>query len=102
LIAAVDAIQPPVAIVIGLAASLALGAVLLIENTWVLSVALLPFALLLLYSALVIRQGNQEGIHPTAILWAPIYITWRVMAFLAAMTGLDRLIDKNTKRATLP
>jgi 1,2-diacylglycerol 3-beta-glucosyltransferase len=102
LIAAVDAIQPPVAIVIGLAAALALGAVLFMENTWVLSVALLPFALLLLYSALVIRQGNQEGIHPTAILWAPIYITWRVMAFLAAMTGLDRLIDKNTKRATLP
>jgi 1,2-diacylglycerol 3-beta-glucosyltransferase len=101
-IAAVDAIQPPVAIVIGLAAALALGAGLFVKSSWVLYVALLPFALLLVYSGLVIRQGSREGIQPTAVLWAPVYIAWRVMAFLAAATGLDRLIDKNTKRAALP
>jgi cellulose synthase/poly-beta-1,6-N-acetylglucosamine synthase-like glycosyltransferase len=100
LIAAVDAIQPPVAVVIGLSGGLAFLAVLFTDTSSMLFVTLLPFLLVFMYSVLVIRQGQQEGIKLTALLWAPIYIGWRVSAFLAALTGLDRLLDRKTKRTT--
>jgi cellulose synthase/poly-beta-1,6-N-acetylglucosamine synthase-like glycosyltransferase len=100
LIAAIDAIQPPAAVVIGLSGGLALLAVLFTDTSSMLFVTLLPFLLVFIYSMLVIRQGQQEGIKLTALLWAPIYIGWRVSAFLAALTGLDRLLDRKTRRTT--
>jgi cellulose synthase/poly-beta-1,6-N-acetylglucosamine synthase-like glycosyltransferase len=102
LIAAIDAIQPPVAVVIGLSSALALLAVLFTDTPSILFLALLPFLLVFMYSMLVVRQGHREGIEVTALLWAPIYIAWRVSAFLVALTGLDRLLDKRAKRTSLP
>jgi cellulose synthase/poly-beta-1,6-N-acetylglucosamine synthase-like glycosyltransferase len=102
LIAAVDAIQPPVAVVIGLSGALALLGMLFTDTPSMLFLALLPFLLVFIYSMLVVRQGHREGIESTALLWAPIYIAWRVSAFLAAFTGIDRLLDKKAKRTSLP
>ena len=102
LVAALDAIQPPVAVVIGFSAGLALIAVLFVEATSILILAFLPLLLTSLYSMLVIARGRQEGIELTASLWAPVYIAWRLSAFLAALTGLDRFLDKKSERTTLP
>jgi 1,2-diacylglycerol 3-beta-glucosyltransferase len=102
LIAAVDAIQPPVAVVIGLSGVLALLAVFFTDTPSMLFVALIPFLLVFVYGMLVVWQGRREGIELTALLWAPVYIAWRVSAFFAALTGLDRLLDKNSKRTSPP
>jgi 1,2-diacylglycerol 3-beta-glucosyltransferase len=100
MVAAMDAIQPPVAVTLGLSIILALSAVLFAEAPTVITLASLPLVLVFLYSTLVIGQGRQEGIELTALLWAPVYIAWRLSTFVAALTGLDRLFERSTRPTT--
>ena len=88
--AALDAVQPPVAI---LAAVCILIAVLgLVGSMWMQVPAfasVLPLLLIVAYGGLVVLQGRRDGIPARTVLWAPIYVSWRCYAFaLAWFQGL--------------
>ena len=96
-IAALDASQPPVAVVIGVAFALALITPFSVKQALPVSLGLLPFVLVIAYGSLVIKQGQREGIAMRFLVWAPIYLAWRLTAFFLAFTRLDRLIHKKSK-----
>jgi cellulose synthase/poly-beta-1,6-N-acetylglucosamine synthase-like glycosyltransferase len=91
-IAALDAIQPPVAVLIGTAALVAFLALVFLDSTFGRLLASTPLALGFIYSLLVLKQGQKEGIKIRTVIWAPVYLAWRCMAFLLAIAGLDRLV----------
>ena len=89
---ALDAMQPPVAILGGVGLVLAavafyLGAALTLP---VLFVCIAPMVLVGLYSTIVLRQGYRDGIAPVNVLWAPVYVAWRCMAFVIAIGFMVR------------
>lgn len=99
-LAALDALQPPVAI---------LGAISAVVAVWswltagTLSGALLgasPLILLIGYALAIVRAGARDGIDPKTILWAPLYICWRCMSFALAWAFLDRVRAKNVEKAS--
>jgi hypothetical protein len=95
--AALDAMQPPVAI---------LGALSLVVAAWSVLVtgvslrgvgSLLPSLLIGLYGLVVVIRGRHEGIRVKTIIWAPLYIAWRCFSFVLAWAFLDR-IDLGRRR----
>jgi hypothetical protein len=47
--------------------------------------------LVALYGVIVVVRGRQDGISPTTVFWAPVYILWRCSAFILAWAFLDRV-----------
>lgn len=90
ILAALDAIQPPVAVLAGF--SFVMGVVSLLVPGWfaVACIGLLPAILIFLYAIAVIAQGRRDGIKVSTILWAPVYIAWRCSAFARALFSLGR------------
>ena len=90
IVAGLDAIQPPVAVLAGVAVVVALVSV--VAPSWFVAplLGVIPLASVALYSVAVIAQGRREGINTKTILWAPIYIAWRCVAFVRALMSLGR------------
>ena len=89
--AALDAIQPPVAILGGLSLGLAATAAFIPGVSFVKSASFTPFILVVLYGLAVALRGRREGIGLGTIIWAPLYIAWRCTAFSLAWGFLDRI-----------
>jgi cellulose synthase/poly-beta-1,6-N-acetylglucosamine synthase-like glycosyltransferase len=90
-LAALDAIQPPVAILGVIAVILAAFSFSVPVSTLGTVVGMMPFALFLLYGLLVVAQGRKDGIEATAVLWAPVYLAWRFASFMLAWVFVDKL-----------
>jgi len=90
IVAGLDAIQPPVAVLAGVAFLAALASVL--APWWFPApyLGVVPLALIVLYSIAVLVQGRRDGIRPMTVLWAPVYIAWRCAAFVRAILSLRR------------
>jgi 1,2-diacylglycerol 3-beta-glucosyltransferase len=87
LLAALDAIQLPVAILGGLCVIVA-GLTALVSGPSGLAIlGYSPLLLLSLYGISVVVQGQRDGIPPSTIAWAPIYVLWRCTAFAIAMVS---------------
>jgi hypothetical protein len=82
--AALDAIQPPVAILAAACLVLAVCSVLLPGPPLAFALGIAPFLLLGIYGLFVIAEGRREGIKATTLLWAPLYVGWRTLAFATA------------------
>ena len=88
--AGLDAVQPPVAVLAGVSAIVASASIL--APTWFVTpgLGMVPLTLIALYSLSVVAQGRMDGIKTRTILWAPIYIAWRCVAFVRALLSLGR------------
>ncbi len=82
--AALDAIQPPVAI-------LGVICVVLGTMTWLTADTLVqtatgiaPLFAFILYGIAVVIRGRKDGIRAITVLWAPVYLVWRLTSFLLA------------------
>jgi hypothetical protein len=89
--AALDALQPPAAILAGICVAVAALSLLLPSGSPIFAVSFLPLLIVGTYSLLVIAQGRREGIRLTTVAWAPVYVLWRGLSFLLAWTFFDRL-----------
>jgi cellulose synthase/poly-beta-1,6-N-acetylglucosamine synthase-like glycosyltransferase len=89
--AALDALQPPAAVLAGLCVGVAALSSMLPAGSPVAMASLLPLAIVFLYGLLVIAQGRREGIRLSTVAWAPVYVAWRGLSFLLAWTFIDRL-----------
>ena len=103
--AALDAIQPPVAVLGALTVVLALFAMLFPNVGWLGWWAFVPFILTGLYALIVAVRGYREGIHFVTMFWAPVYIVWRCTSFVLAWVFLDRFghlgqLKKQSRRPT--
>lgn len=88
--AALDAIQLPVAVLGVLCTAVAV-------LTWPFSggpvfqvLGYAPVVLMALYGLQVTLRGRSDGIAPVTIVWAPIYLLWRLSAFVLSWTAIDR------------
>jgi hypothetical protein len=97
-LAALDAIQPPVAILGALCTVMALLALAFPGGLTVNLLSVMPLALFVLYGMVVVVEGRKDGISPITILWAPIYILWRTSAFILAWGFLDKLKPRAAKQ----
>jgi cellulose synthase/poly-beta-1,6-N-acetylglucosamine synthase-like glycosyltransferase len=95
--AALDAIQPPVAILGAISLGLVASSVLVPSPGWSGITSFLPFMFTGLYGLRVILKGRQEGLGLTTVIWAPLYVAWRCVAFVLAWGFLDR-IDLSWRR----
>lgn len=83
--AALDAIQPPVAILAAVCLVVAMLGTLGAGFLGPLArLAALPLLLVAIYGGLVLAQGRRDGIPARTVLWAPIYVSWRCYAFVLA------------------
>jgi cellulose synthase/poly-beta-1,6-N-acetylglucosamine synthase-like glycosyltransferase len=89
--AAVDAIQPPVAILGGLSVAMAAIAVFIPVVRFTYIGSFVPLALVLVYGWGVAWRGRREGIGLGTALWAPLYVAWRCATFVLAWVCLDRI-----------
>jgi cellulose synthase/poly-beta-1,6-N-acetylglucosamine synthase-like glycosyltransferase len=90
LFAALDAIQPPVAILGVYCVGLALLAFAVPAGFWLNALGVAPLVLMTCYGIQVTIRGRNDGISPTTVIWAPIYLLWRLASFVLAWTSLDR------------
>jgi cellulose synthase/poly-beta-1,6-N-acetylglucosamine synthase-like glycosyltransferase len=97
--AALDALQPPAAILAGICVAVAALSLLLPSGSPIFAVSFLPLLMVAVYSLLVVAQGWREGIRLATVAWAPVYVLWRGLSFLLAWTFFDRLkFAKHKKR----
>ncbi len=96
--AALDGIQPPVALLGGFAGGLALWGVAFPAANAAGLWTFLPFVLVGIYSLLVAYRGHFEGIHFLTLFWAPVYVIWRCSAFVLAWAFLDHLDAFSSRR----
>ena len=90
--AALDAMQPPVAILAALCIAIAGFTYFVPSEIESLSIfGYLPLALVTFYGVIVVLRGRQEGISLSTVIWAPIYVLWRCSAFVLAWSFLDRM-----------
>lgn len=95
--AALDAIQPPVAILSAISLFVAVSS-MVAPGTRLSGVAgLIPITLVGMYALVVVLRGRHEGITLTTAMWAPFYIAWRCITFFLAWGLLDR-IDLSRRR----
>jgi len=100
--AAIDAIQPPVAILGVLCAISALLVAAWPGDTLLNVMAASPLALMTCYGLQVTMRGRHDGIPPATVLWTPVYLLWRLSAFVLAWTPLDKLRPQRDRTARQP
>jgi cellulose synthase/poly-beta-1,6-N-acetylglucosamine synthase-like glycosyltransferase len=90
--AALDAMQPPAAILAALCIAIAGFTYLLPhENHFFYILGYLPIALVTTYGMIVVLRGRKEGIGLSTVVWGPVYVIWRCAAFILAWAFLDRM-----------
>jgi len=90
-LAALDAIQPPVAILGAFCVIVALLSMLVPGPQLSITLGYFPLALFVLYGLSVVAEGRKDGIKPVTVIWAPVYLLWRCATFVLAWGFLDRL-----------
>ncbi len=88
--AALDSIQLPVAVLGVLCVAVALLAWVVPGGPAVKVLGYAPATLIALYGLQVTLRGRSDGISPTTLAWAPVYLLWRFSAFLLAWTPAAR------------
>ena len=89
--AALDAMQPPVAILGTLSLAVAVAAVFAPGSSLRSILSAVPLLLVGVYGFLVMARGRHEGISVKTVIWAPLYIAWRCTSFVLAWGFLDRI-----------
>ena len=89
--AALDAIQPPVAILAACCVGIALWWAVLPGDPRETVFGILPLLLVSAYGFAVVLLAHKDGIKLTTVIWAPVYVAWRLMAFILAWAFFDRL-----------
>jgi hypothetical protein len=90
--AALDAMQPPVAILAALSFGLAAFTLVFRDGFDPNAVpSYIPLAAIVLYASLVVSAGRREGIAPSTALWGPLYLGWRCASFVLAWVFVDRV-----------
>jgi len=89
-VAALDAMQPPVALLGAFAACIALLALVFPSLNRLGVWAFAPLILVCLYGFIVAIRGCREGLQFFTILWAPLYIIWRCISFVLGWVFFDR------------
>lgn len=85
--AALDSIQLPVAVLGVLCVAVAvLTRAASVSQGWT-AVGYAPVVLMALYGLQVTWRGRADGISPATLAWAPIYLLWRLSAFVLAWTS---------------
>ncbi len=100
-IAALDAMQPPVALLGALSVGLALSALVFPGVNRLSGLAFVPLGLTFLYGMIIAIRGHRDGIHFITMFWAPLYIVWRCLAFVMAWVFLDRFGRSEGAQANL-
>lgn len=99
IIAALDAMQPPVAILAVLALCIAVIGTISSEPGMTTVLTYLPVTLVGLYGLVIVIKGRQEGIGLATAFWGPLYVAWRLFAFLLSWSCLDRFNFDGRRRA---
>lgn len=95
IMAALDAVQPPAAILAASCLALAGFTVLLPGSRLTFALGMTPLFLVAFYGLFVIAEGRREGIKATTLLWAPFYVGWRTLAFaIAWVSARTRLPER--------
>jgi hypothetical protein len=104
LFAALDAMQPPVAILAAITLALSVMTYVFPSGNVLRNFAgYLPLILVGLYGFIVIVRGRRDGISPATVFWGPLYVLWRCSAFILAWVFLDRVsIPKQEAGAARP
>jgi hypothetical protein len=98
-LAGLDAIQPPVAI-LGVICIGVFGVSWLTANTRLeIAFGIAPVCAFFLYGLIVVARGRRDGISPITILWAPVFLVWRFTSFVLALGIFDRLNSRFNKNA---
>lgn len=90
MLAALDAIQLPVAVLGALCVLVALLTAAVSATGWLAVLGYAPAALLAVYGIFVIARGQREGIRASTIAWAPVYLLWRCASFVLAFVAPGR------------
>ena len=90
LFAALDAIQPPVAILGVLCAGLAVLTWTLPDGPLLNVLGIAPVILMACYGILVTLRGRGDGIPASTVVFAPVYLIWRLASFVLAWTPAGR------------
>ncbi len=88
--AALDAIQPPVAILGVLCAGLAFMTWALPDGPLLNALGILPVILMTCYGIHVTLRGRSDGIPASTVVFAPVYLIWRLASFVLAWTPVGR------------
>jgi cellulose synthase/poly-beta-1,6-N-acetylglucosamine synthase-like glycosyltransferase len=88
--AALDAIQLPVAILGVLCVAIGILTYALPGGRWLNAMGMAPVFLMTCYGIQVTLRGRRDGIPASTVVWAPIYLLWRLASFVLAWTSLDR------------
>lgn len=103
-LAALDAIQPPVAILGVICVVLAVLSQVGTQSSALQTISLLPILAFFIYGIAVVIRGRRDGISPATVLWAPVYLLWRLTSFVLAWGFLERFTsgsdDKSEKKPT--
>jgi len=91
LFAALDAIQPPVAILGGLSVGIAVTGFLGPAVRLLRAGGFIPLSLVCLYGLCVALRGRRDGIEARIIIWGPLYLAWRCASFVLAWAFVDRI-----------
>jgi hypothetical protein len=97
-LAALDAIQPPVAILGALSVAVAILALVYPVSNSAVTLSFVPLLLFVIYGVCVVWDGRKDGISPITVLWAPVYLLWRTSAFILAWGFLDKLGTRSSKK----
>jgi cellulose synthase/poly-beta-1,6-N-acetylglucosamine synthase-like glycosyltransferase len=102
--AALDAMQPPVAILAALSTAIAVLTYFIPSKDVSLdSLGYFPLMLVGLYGLIVVVRGRRDGIGLSTVVWGPLYVIWRCSAFILAWVFLDRVsIPKQEAGAARP
>ena len=96
LVAALDAIQPPVAVLGGVSALVAVLASVVFDSALTVIIAWIPLLMVAAYGVAVVLEGRKRGITAVMLLWAPLYILWRCWAFAVGALAPGRSPDKSS------
>jgi cellulose synthase/poly-beta-1,6-N-acetylglucosamine synthase-like glycosyltransferase len=93
--AALDAMQPPVAILGALSFTVAVLNYLYSSQPIALKpLGYVPIGLIITYGIIIVVRGRREGIGVATLVWAPLYVFWRCSAFVLAWAFFDRISKK--------
>jgi cellulose synthase/poly-beta-1,6-N-acetylglucosamine synthase-like glycosyltransferase len=93
--AALDAMQPPVAILGALSFTVAVLNYLYSTQPIALkALGYVPIGLIIAYGIIIVVRGRREGIGVATLVWAPLYVFWRCSAFVLAWAFFDRISKK--------
>jgi len=98
-LAALDAIQPPVAILGVICIGLFIFSWLTADTRFELAFGIAPVCAFFFYGLIVVAQGRKDGISPVTVLWAPVYLAWRCTSFVLAWGFFDRFNIGSSKKA---